>query len=160
MAQLDLPPGLMPSLKDRLLDPDSMGTRAQPGYTLTQILESVRDDLDELLNTRRSLQVPETQFPELARSVATFGLHDLTSIGGSTPAQQLAIGQIIEKIIVLHEPRLRNVHATLVIRSRAIELRLRFHIDAELRVDPAPAVAFETEVELTSGHVAIRESTE
>ena len=156
MASLELPPALMPSLMDRLLDPNSMGTQAQPGYTLTQILDSVRDDLEELLNTRRSYQVMEKQFPELARSVATYGLADLTSIGGSTPGKQDEIGRMIEKAIGLHEPRLRNVRAR-VVRSRAVDLRVRFHIDAELRVDPAPAVAFETVVELTTGHVAISE---
>jgi type VI secretion system protein ImpF len=156
MAQLDLPSALMPSLMDRLLDPDSIGTRAQPGYTLTQIIDSVRRDLEELLNTRRSLEVLETHHAELARSVATYGLPDLMSLGGSTPAKQEEIGRLIEKTILLHEPRLRNVRAK-VVRSRTVDLRLRFHIDAELRVDPAPAVTFETVVELTTGHVSIRE---
>jgi type VI secretion system protein ImpF len=158
MAQLDLPPVLMPSLKDRLLDPDSMGTRGLPGYTLAQILESVREDLEELLNTRRSERVSEDQFPEVAKSIVTYGLPDFTSLGSSTPAKQEEIGRIIEKIIRLHEPRLRNVRATLV-RARALELRVLFHIDAELRVDPSPAVAFETVVELTTGHASIRERT-
>jgi type VI secretion system protein ImpF len=156
MAQLELPPALMPSLMDRLLDPDSMGTRAQPGYTLNQILESVKEDLEELLNTRRSYQVLDKQFPELAKSVATFGLTDLTSIGGATLGKQEEIGRMIEKAIAMHEPRLRGVRAR-VVRSRTIDLRLQFHIDAELRVDPCPAVAFETVVELTTGHVAVRE---
>ena len=158
MAQLDLPPGLLPSLKDRLLDPESMGTLAQPGYTLTQVLDSVREDLEELLNTRRSLQVLATQFPELARSTATFGLRDLTSIGGATAGKQEEIARMIEKAITLHEPRLNNVRAK-VVKSRAVELRLRYHIEAVLRVDPAPAVAFETVVELTTGHVSVREGT-
>jgi type VI secretion system protein ImpF len=158
MAQLDLPPTLMPSLKDRLLDPDSMGTRGLPGYSLVQILESVREDLEELLNTRRSERVSEDQFPEVARSIATYGLPDFTSLGTSTPATQEQIGRIIEQIIRLHEPRLRNVRATLV-RARALELRVLFHIDAELRVDPAPAVSFETVVELTTGHASIRDRT-
>jgi predicted component of type VI protein secretion system len=38
-------------------------------------------------------------------------------------------------------------------------LRVLFHIDAELRVNPAPAVAFETVLELTTGHASIRERT-
>ena len=51
-----------------------------------------------------------------------------------------------------------NVRADLV-RSSALDLRATFHINAELRVDPAPPVAFETVVELTTGYVAVREST-
>ena len=158
MGQSDLPPTLTPSLIDRLLDPDSMGTKERPGYSLRQIVDSVRDDLEELLNTRRSSQAPETQYAELARSIVTYGLPDLASLDGSTPGKQEELGKIIEKIITLHEPRLRNVRTTLI-RSRAIDLRVRFHIDAELRVDPAPAVAFETVVELTTGHASISERT-
>ncbi len=158
MAQLDLPSALMPSLKDRLLDPDSMGTSARPGYSLRQILESVRDDLEQLLNTRRSHRVLETEYAELARSIVTYGLPDLTSLDTSTPSNQAEIGHILEQIITLHEPRLRKVRATLV-KSRDIEFRVLFHIDAELRVDPAPEVAFETVVELMTGHASIRERT-
>jgi len=156
MEQLDLPTALLPSLKDRLLDPDSMGTRGQPGYSLRQIINSVRDDLEELLNTRRTNQVLETQLPELARSIFTYGLPDLISIGAATPDKQEAIGRIIENIITQQEPRLRNVHATLL-KSPNLSLRLLFHIDAELCVDPAPQMAFETVVELTTGHASIRE---
>jgi type VI secretion system protein ImpF len=156
MAQIDLPTALTPSLKDRLLDPESIGTKGQPGYSLRQIIDSVREDLEELLNTRSSYQLLESQYAELSRSIVTYGLPDLTTLGGSTPAKQEAIGLVIEKIISAHEPRLRNVRATLV-RARALELRVLFHIDAELRVDPAPQLAFETVVELTTGHASIRE---
>ena len=158
MAQLDLPTALLPSLKDRLLDPDSMGTKGRPGYTLTQILESVRDDLDELLNTRRSYEVLDTQYAELSRSIVTYGLPDLTLLGATTAPKQEAVGHIIAKIITQHEPRLRNVRATLV-RTRTLEMRVLFHIDAELRVDPFPPMDFDTVVELSTGHASIRERT-
>jgi type VI secretion system protein ImpF len=148
----------MPSLKDRLFDPDSMGTRGRPGYTLRQIIDSVRDDLEDLLNTRRSFSVPETKYAEVARSIVNYGIPDLISLGAATPSKQEEVAHIIEEIITLHEPRLRNVRARLV-RARALELRVLFHVDAELRVDPCPAVAFETVVELTTGHASIRERT-
>ena len=148
----------MPSLKDRLFDPDSMGTRGRPGYTLRQIIDSVRDDLEDLLNTRRSFSVPETKYAEVARSIVNYGVPDLISLGAATPSKQEEVAHIIEEIITLHEPRLRNVRARLV-RARALELRVLFHVDAELRVDPCPAVAFETVVELTTGHASIRERT-
>ncbi len=155
MAQTDLPAGLMPSLKDRLIDPDSIGARGQPGYSLYQILESVREDLEDLLNTRRSHEVLEKHYAELAKSIATYGLPDLTSLDTSTSGKREAIGEIIERIITLHEPRLRNVRANLV-RSRDYELRALFHIDAEFRADPAPKVSFETKVELVTGHATIQ----
>jgi type VI secretion system protein ImpF len=156
MAHLDLPPGLLPTLKDRLLDPDSMGTRALPGYGLEQILESVREDLEELLNTRRSRELVEAQYPELARSVASYGLPDLASLDKTTMGKRDAIGRILEKVITLHEPRLRNVRATMD-TPRGSELSATFQLNAELRLDPAPPVDFETTVEFSTGHVSIRE---
>src|SRR5262249_3336946 len=102
--------------------------------------------------------VSEKEYAELARSIVTYGLPDLASLDTSTVGKQEEIGRIIEKIVTLHEPRLRNVRASLV-RSRAFELRALCHIDADLQVDPAPAVAFETVVELTTGHATIRERT-
>ena len=158
MAETYLPPGLMPSLKDRLLDPDSMGTRGHPGYMMHQYLESVREDLEELLNSRRSHRDLESEYPEVARSIVTYGLPDLASMDTSTPGRREAIGQIMEKSITTHEPRLRNVRATQT-RGSALDLRALFHVDAELRVDPAPAVFFETLVELTTGHASVRERT-
>ena len=158
MAQIDLPTGLMPSLKDRLFDSDSMGTPDKPGYTLPQFIESVREDLEDLLNTRRSFATLKREYAELARSVLTYGLPDLGSMDTSTPGKREEIVQVIEKIITTHEPRLRNVKATLI-RARNVDLRAQFHIDAELRADPAPKLSFETFVELASGHTIVRETS-
>jgi type VI secretion system protein ImpF len=157
MAQARLPSALLPSLKDRLLNPESMGTQAQPGYTLSQIIDSVRDDLEDLLNTRRAFEVDEAKFPQLARSFVNFGLPDLTSLTGMQEEIAEGIAGTIEKIIAQHEPRLRNIRAT-VARTRILDLRVRLHIEADLRVDPAPRVSFETIVELTTGHAFIRDT--
>jgi type VI secretion system protein ImpF len=156
MAQPGLPSTLLPSLKDRLLDPESMGARGQLGYTLQEIFASVRDDLEDLLNTRRSFLVLGPHYAEVARSIVTYGLPDLASIDTSTLGKREELGRIMAEIITLHEPRLRNVRASMV-KGRALDLTALFHIDAELRLDPAPAVAFETVVELTTGHASIRE---
>ncbi len=141
---------------DRLRDPDSIGTRARPGYTMSQILDSVKSDLEDLLNTRIAFRVSEKQFPSIAKSVVAFGMPDLTFLSGTALGKQEEIGRLIEKAIALHEPRLRNVKAK-VVRGRGVELRLRYHIDAELRVDTAQPVVFETVVELTTGHVSVQE---
>src|SRR5207302_7551729 len=106
----------------------------------------------------QSQRIVKTQYAELARSVVTYGLPDLASIDCSTFGKQEEIGRIMEHIITLHEPRLRNVRATLE-RGRALDRRVQFHIDAELCVDPAPAVAFETVVDLSTGLASIREVT-
>ena len=45
--------GLMPSVLDRLIDAESAGTPTRQGYTLSQMEDAVRRDLEDLLNTRR-----------------------------------------------------------------------------------------------------------
>jgi type VI secretion system protein ImpF len=112
-----------------------------------------------LLNTRRYFADLNTQYRELSHSVASYGMPDLASIDTSTIGAREDIGPVIERSIALHEPRLRNIKATLL-RSESVELSATFHIEAELRVDPAPAVMFETKVELTTGHVAVREGAD
>jgi type VI secretion system protein ImpF len=158
MAKDNLPTILLPSLKDRLLDPDSMGTADRPGYSLSQIIDSVRQELEELLNTRRSRHASITQYPELARSIVTYGLADLSSMDATTPGKLEEVGHMIETTINMHEPRLRNVKVTAV-RAHTLDLRARFHIEAELRVTPSPRIAFETVLELTTGQTSIRENT-
>ena len=43
----------MPSVLDRLIDPDSDGTAWQRGYGVEQMIDAVRRDLEDLLNTHR-----------------------------------------------------------------------------------------------------------
>src|SRR5947208_1444727 len=114
MAQLELPPGLRPSLKDLLFDPESIGTKAQPGYTLEEILASVRNDLEDLLNTRHTCPNLDDEFSELSKSIVTYGMPDLSAVAGTQSSKQAEIASLIEKIIMLHEPRLRNVKATII----------------------------------------------
>src|SRR5262245_50855738 len=46
--------GVTPSILDRLIDPESAGTEWRHGYGIDQLLEVVRRDLEDLLNTRQS----------------------------------------------------------------------------------------------------------
>ena len=48
MSNLDPNRGLMPSLLDRLIDPESGGTEHRRGYDLRQALDAVRRDVDVL----------------------------------------------------------------------------------------------------------------
>ena len=54
--------------------------------------------------------------------------------------------------------RLRNIRAMLVDNPQGKDRDVRFHIEAEINADPAPAVTFETILELTTGQAKI-EST-
>jgi type VI secretion system protein ImpF len=161
MARADAEQGLMPSILDRLIDQDSEGTAWRRGYGLPQMIATVQRDLEELLNTRQSHigtgGLPE-DFAETHRSVLAYGLPDLTSLNSISPQQREAIGRVLEDIIGKFEPRLRDVHATLISQGDGMERTVRFHIEAKLCVDPAPEVAFDTVLELTTGHYSVKPS--
>lgn len=160
MASPDPTKLLMPSILDRLVDPGSGGTLSRRGYTVEQMIHAVRRDLEDLLNTRRTnLDIPD-ECVELLHSIEAYGIPDLASTNAFTAAQRADIGRVMEKIIAQFEPRLRNVRASLVDDKQPKQPTVRFHIDARLTLDPAPEVAFETVLELTTGHTFIRTSEE
>lgn len=160
MARIDPQMGLMPSLLDRLIDPESGGTAWRRGYGIEQMMDSVRRDLEELMNTRQSSVGMSEDFVETKRSVIAYGLPDLTSLDASTPQQREDIGRVIETVVAQFEPRLKDIRASMIDSGeKSKDRRVRFHIDAKLRVDPAPEVAFDTILELTSGHTDVKQST-
>jgi type VI secretion system protein ImpF len=158
MPPIDSKQGLMPSLIDRLIDPDSGGTAARQGYGVNQMTEAVRRDLTDLLNTRQSDQGVPSEYRELLQSIFGFGLPDLTSLNGSTPKERDEISTAIETIISRYEPRLKDVRATVLDPKDSLERTVRFRVDARLCLDPAPEVAFDTVLELTTGHYDVKSS--
>lgn len=147
--------GLMPSILDRLIDPDSKGTEPQPWYNLDRMLQVVRRDLEDLLNTRATTQDVPLDLVRLRRSVFSFGLPDLTSFNALTTQQRQEIGQVLEDIIALHEPRLKDIHATLLENLDYKKPSVRFRLEARVALDPAPEVAFDTILELATGHHSV-----
>lgn len=155
MSRIDPRQGLMPSLLDRLIDPEAGGTAWRHGYSVEQMVEAVHRDLEDLLNTRLvNIDIPE-DCPETRRSLAGYGLPDLASLQAFTLAQRAEIGHILEATIAHFEPRLRDVRATLVNPGETKERTIQFRIDARLCVEPAPEVAFDTILELSTGHSTI-----
>jgi type VI secretion system protein ImpF len=150
--------GLMPSLLDRLIDPESGGTIAKRGYPIHKMVEAVQRDLEDLLNTRQSdVGIPD-DFVEVHRSIFGYGLPDLTSLNAITAQQREDIGRLIESIVSRFEPRLKDIRATLIDPGDGRERSVKFRIDARLSVDPAPEVAFDTILELTTGHYSVKPS--
>jgi type VI secretion system protein ImpF len=155
MARNDIQHPLLPSVIDRLIDPDSGGTSARPGYSVEKMVAAVHRDLEDLLNTRRTdLGIPEA-FVEVHHSIIGYGLPDLTSLNTATAQQREEIGRVLEQIVAHYEPRLKDVRATLLDHDESREFRVEFRVEARLCLDPAPEVAFDTILELTTGHYTI-----
>lgn len=156
MARIDPQTALMPSILDRLIDPDSGGTAWRRGYGVEEMMDAVRRDLEDLLNTRQAHGDLGEVFVETERSIFAYGLPDLTSLDALTPQQREAIGRLLEAVVLRFEPRLRDVRASLVEGGDDKQPTVRFRIDARLSVEPAPDVAFETILELMTGHSSVK----
>jgi type VI secretion system protein ImpF len=160
MARVDPKLGLMPSVLDRLIDPASAGTEAQRGYTLNQMMEAVRKDLEELLNTRQTLDDAARSRERVRNSILGYGLPDFTSVPVTTPQQRQEIAQALEATVVRYEPRLRDIRVVPLDPEGGKQTMLRFRIEARLTVEPGPEVAFDTVTEQTGQYSVTQSSHE
>jgi type VI secretion system protein ImpF len=149
---------VLPSLLDRLTDREPRVRSEAPSaqtQTVRQLQDSLRRDLEWLLNTRRTPEEPAPSSTELRRSVYSFGLPDFTNYTMRTTEDRHRLGRIMEIAIANFEPRLTNVIVTVQDQSQTSRV-LHFHIEALLRVDPAPErVFFDARLELSSSHYKI-----
>jgi type VI secretion system protein ImpF len=148
----------LPSLIDRLIDREpKVRTEAPSAHTQTlrQLHEALRRDLEWLLNSRRTPFEAPPSAPELRRSVYSFGLPDFTNYTARTDDDRRRLAQMLEQAISHFEPRLTGVIVT--VRERAAVSRvLHFHIEALLKVDPAPErVYFDARLELSTSEYHI-----
>ena len=75
--------------------------------------------------------------------------------------QRADIARAIKLIIERFEPRLKDVVVMLLNPGEDISRHaLRFRVDARLAVDPAPDVAFDTILEIASGHYVVTPATD
>jgi type VI secretion system protein ImpF len=152
--------GMMPSVLDRIIDPSSLGTPARPGFSVEDLVASVRRDVEDLLNTRQNQDRAIDEFPQLAGSVYRFGLPEMVSMRASSPEDRQKIGRVLEKVIGQYEPRLSNIKAVLVGDTKDTKHgTVNFRIEGRLRLDPAPEVVFETLLEFASGQSRIEETS-
>jgi type VI secretion system protein ImpF len=151
---------LVPSVLDRLLD-DAPETTTEPARSRAQLLrdlkQSVRRDIEDLLNTRRRhLDLPP-ELAELEHSLLAYGIPDFSGTGPATAKEREAFCRVIEGVIRRHEPRLLRVAVEPASAQDPTDRTLRFKIDALLRADPAPEpVVFDSSLEPTSGEFAVK----
>lgn len=153
---------LTPSLLDRLLDDDPK-TASEPNektrWNLSMITESVRQDLEALLNTRieTSRELPP-EFAETKKSLLTYGLPDLTSFQLKNDQDKRRLTKIIENLVNTFEPRLQRVRVTLKSVDK-YHSAIYFKIEAILNVNPvSEQVVFDTALELVSGEYKVEGS--
>jgi type VI secretion system protein ImpF len=131
--------GFAPGLLDRLMGDYSQSNvgGAVSRLTMEQLKDSVARDLEALLNTRIGIP-PEVfaEYPEARRSIVNYGLVDFAGLCLSSTEDRSAICASLKTAIETHEPRLKNVSASLELEKGSVN-RLTFVINATLQMDSA-----------------------
>jgi type VI secretion system protein ImpF len=142
------------SILDRLTDVEEWPmTRAQ---STRFFRDALKRDLEWLLNTRQPPLEGLAGYPGAKASVINYGLPDISSLGLSNAADHRALRIAIEGCLRNYEPRLMDVRVTLE-GSDSVDRRLRFHIEGNMKLDPAPEeITFDTVLELTSGEYKVK----
>ena len=160
MPRFDNELSILPSVLDRLLD-DEPGTERDPipnrFQNLRELKKAITRDLEDLLNTRQEiLEDLPSEFAEVSRSLVSYGLPDFTSFSLLSKHDRNRIRRAVEQAIANFEPRLARVNVTLE-PPRDNDRALRFHIEALLRLEPAPElVTFDAVLQLTTQKYVIQ----
>jgi type VI secretion system protein ImpF len=146
-----------PGLFDRLMGAHLPG----PSSTISRLsIEDLKDavarDLEALLNTRTVMdEALLADYPECARSVASYGLSDFAGLSLSSTDDRAHICQHLENAITRHEPRLQEVRASLEVKEASIN-RLNFAISALLVLNASSeSVKFDAVLQPSSLHYTI-----
>ena len=155
---------MLPSLLDRLIDdaPDTLREAALTvGDAENALKNSVRRDLEALLNARRRWRSLPMRYRELPTSLLAYGISDFASGAFNDAQQRDRLRSEIEQAIRQFEPRLTGVRVTLVERNDNLDATLRLQVEAMLRTEPAPEpISFETLVNSSTSEVMVKPDAE
>ncbi len=142
------------SLIDRLAEREQWPETRSASIAMYR--ESLKRDLEWLLNTRQPVMPELDDFPITAASILNFGLPDIHSFDGSAGKEQNALTLALEKCIRVFEPRIDQPRVFLT-RSDRLTRSLKFHIEGKLRYeDMDEEVKFDTVLELISGEYEVK----
>jgi type VI secretion system protein ImpF len=158
MSRFDNEIRVRPSVLDRLIDYEPEYSReaaASRVKNLRILKQSVRRDLEWLLNTRATAFIPP-ELKEVNSSLAVYGLPDISTFSGRNLADRARLRRAVERALETFEPRLEGIVVT-VDPEPGPNLSLKFRIDARLKVDPAPEpVSFDTLLQIGSGEFRVK----
>lgn len=151
---------LVPSVLDRLLDDEPELQREPPrsrNQVLRDLIQSVRRDLENLLNCRRRCLPWPEHLQELERSLVNYGIPDFTAANMGSARDREDFCRILQEVIRQYEPRFKTVKVLLLDNTETLDRTLRFRIDALLHADPAPEpVVFDSSVEPATGSFQVK----
>lgn len=147
---------LLPTLLDRLLD-DGVTYQPYSMQLVSDLKESVRRDLENLLNTRHRPTSWPSEYAELNQSTVNYGLPDFAGTNASDAREVKRFVGIIQNLIRTFEPRFKSVQVKVVENAQAEDRVLRFRIEGTLHAEPVPEPAvFETDLEPAIGSFEVK----
>lgn len=162
MARVDKSKKLRPSILDRLLDNDPGNTQEkdiEQHQKLKQLRNSVRRDLENMLNTRFRMVEPSSEYPELQKSLLNYGLPDLATINIFDKIKRQEFIEHLETLLTEFEPRFKSVKINFMENTNTADKTLRFKIDALLYADPSPeVVVFDSTLEPVTRTVNVEDT--
>ena len=160
MAERNL--NITPSILNRLIDyePENSHEAAKSRYyDLRELKQSVRRDIETLLNTRIPNYKVDDNLEEVRKSVVFYGLPDFTAVGANNPEEQVRITTAIRDAIEFFEPRFIGVNVQLEPLD-GLGKQVRFRIEANLDVEPSPEpVVFDSVLQPGSGEFKVEEKS-
>ncbi|EKO3564633.1 type VI secretion system baseplate subunit TssE [Vibrio metschnikovii] len=127
---------IMPSLLDKLIDydPDSSYDKLFP-LTRHALMDSIRMDLEALLNSRISWLAMPDELGEIHNSILRYGLPDFSSMPFSSTDGQQILCSLVQKTIVQFEPRLSYVTVNIAEDKNPLDRILKLRIRAICIID-------------------------
>lgn len=147
----------VPGLLERLMDERAREGSRQVRLSIEQIKDHVARDLEALLNTRAALPAGAfDDYPHARTSIVNYGLVDFAGFCLTSEEDRAAICASLKAAIEAHEPRLKDVSASLEAVAGSVN-RLGFVIHARLELPSgADTVNFSAVLQPSSLHYAIR----
>lgn len=151
---------ITPSIIDRLIDLDpkvSKEAAKSRSQDLRELKQSVRRDVEWLLNTRHSAEEVPESMEELNNSLAIYGLPDFTGMSSKSLDDKKSLIRSIENALRVFEPRFMNLKVALE-EADEFQRGVKFRIQATLRVEPTPEpIVFDTFLQVGSGEFKVEE---
>lgn len=120
------------------------------------LLEGVRRDLEDLLNTRRRCVGAPPEYAQLQASLISYGLPDFTGADLGAPENRQQFCRVIEATISAFEPRLKNVKVDEG-DTGDLNARFVFRIQAVIRSPQGlEEVVFDSALERATSAFAVR----
>jgi len=158
MSRFDNEIRVSQSVLDRLIDYEPKQSQEPPksrSTSLAELKQSVRRDLEWLLNTRCFAENIGGGLEESPKSVAFYGLPDFTGVSAKSGIEQKRMTSALETAIKNFEPRFTDLRVSLEPINN-VDRMLKFRIEATLDIEPTPEpVVFDTVLQLGSGNFAV-----